>query len=397
MTRKICIVTGTRAEWGLLCPIARELSRHPDVEVQIIATNMHLDPRYGHTIDEIRAAGFEPDRCVAIHSSDPDPDPHKENALAAARCMEGMTRALSDLQPDMVVILGDRYEMIAVASAALLLGIPIAHLHGGEITLGAVDDSIRHAITKMASLHLTSTESYRQRVIQMGENPSTVINTGAIGVYNIANLPVISADELSQSIGMDIDRNTILLTYHPATLDPADPAERFGAIVEALKSMPEVKVLITYPNNDSRSAAIIEAIHRFEADCPDRVKVVPSLGMARYISALHAVGAVVGNSSSGIIEVPSAGIPTVDIGIRQQGRVAAESVIHCGDTASEIHAAIRRALSPQMQETAARCANPYYRPDTLDRIVDAIVSFRAPRFSSKTFFDIPTKPTDNGQ
>lgn len=388
MGRKICIVTGTRAEWGLLSPIARRLKQLPEVELQIVVTNMHLDPRYGYTVNEIRDQGFDINAEVPILCDVPSDSPDKDNAMAMARCMAGMTEAFSQLCPDMIVILGDRFEMLAVASAAMMLGIPIVHLHGGEITLGAIDDSIRHAITKMASLHLTSTEAYRRRVIQMGEDPERVINTGAIGVYNALSVPVMTADELAASIGMKPDRNTILLTYHPATLDPADPADRFQAIIDALKRMPEVKVIVTYPNNDARSRGIIEKIKQFAAANPDRVVAIPSLGMKRYLSALHYVGAVVGNSSSGIIEVPSAGIPTVDIGCRQQGRAHAESVIKCGDSSDEIYTAIRQALSPEMQAKAAKADNPYYQPDTPERIVRAIMDCRLPRFSSKSFHDI---------
>lgn len=386
--KRICIVTGTRAEWGLLSPIAKRLSEMPEVELQIVATNMHLDRRFGHTVDEITAQGFKVDAMVPIHSDTPDPDSRKENALAMARCMAGMTEALSGLDPDLIVILGDRYEMLATASAAMMQGIPIVHLHGGEITLGAVDDSIRHAITKMASLHLASTEAYRQRIIQMGEDPERVVNTGAIGVHNALSVEPMPLDELNRSIGAELDRNTVLLTYHPATLDPADPAERFGAILDALDRRPDLKVLITYPNNDARSAGIIEMIERYRAARPERVTVVPSLGMRRYLSALRYVGAVAGNSSSGIIEVPSAGIPTIDIGCRQEGRAAAESVIHCGDSTDEIFDALTLAFSDRGRAIAANCTNPYYKPDTLERIVGAITESDLRRYSPKHFHDI---------
>ena len=388
MTQKICIATGTRAEWGLLSAIARQLKQLPDVELQIVVTNMHLDPRYGSTVYEIRDQGFDIDAEVPILSDSPSCSPDKDNALAMARCLAGMTEAFSSLQPDMVVILGDRFEMLAVASAAMMLGIPITHIHGGEITLGAIDDSIRHAITKMASLHLTSTETYRHRVIQMGEDPARVINTGAIGVHNALSVPVLSADELAASIGIKPDKNTILLTYHPATLDPVDPAIRFQAVIDALQRFPQLKVIVTYPNNDARSAQIIELIEQFAAANPGRVIAIPSLGMKRYLSALRHIAAVVGNSSSGIIEVPSAGIPTVNIGCRQQGRAHAESVIDCGDSSDEIYDAIRLALSTEMQTKAAECDNPYYQPDTPSRIIRAITECRIPRFSHKNFFDI---------
>lgn len=387
-TRKICIVTGTRAEWGLLSPIARELQLLPEVELQIVVTNMHLDPRYGYTVEEITTQGFTVNAKVEIHDSSAD-DSDASKVKAMARCCEGMADALSALSPDIIVILGDRYEMLAVASTAMMLGIPIAHLHGGEITLGAVDNSIRHAITKMSSLHLASTEAYRQRIIQMGELPERVINTGAIGVHNALKTPVMPLEQLAESIGFTPDRRTILLTYHPATLDNESPAKRFKAITDAIERLPnDIKVLITYPNNDARGLEIIRCIEGYKAANPYRVFVIPSLGMRRYISALHYVGAVVGNSSSGIIEVPSTGIPTVDIGIRQQGRDASKSVIHCGDTADEIFSALQLAFSSEFQDFSKTVHNPYFKPDTLQIIVDALTKTDITANEIKQFYDL---------
>lgn len=387
-TRKICIVTGTRAEWGLLSPIARELQLLPEVELQIVVTNMHLDPRYGYTVEEITTQGFTVNAKVEIHDSSAD-DSDASKVKAMARCCEGMADALSALSPDIIVILGDRYEMLAVASTAMMLGIPIAHLHGGEITLGAVDNSIRHAITKMSSLHLASTEAYRQRIIQMGEHPERVINTGAIGVHNALKTPVMPLEQLAESIGFTPDRRTILLTYHPATLDNESPTKRFKAITDAIERLPnDIKVLITYPNNDARGLEIIRCIEGYKAANPYRVFVIPSLGMRRYISALHYVGAVVGNSSSGIIEVPSTGIPTVDIGIRQQGRDASKSVIHCGDTADEIFSALQLAFSSEFQDFSKTVHNPYFKPDTLQIIVDALTKTDITANEIKQFYDL---------
>ena len=387
-TKKICIITGTRAEWGLLSPIARELRQLSGVELQIVATNMHLDPRYGNTVDEITAQGFTVNAKVAIHDTSAD-DSDASKIKAMARCCSSMAEALAELRPDLAVILGDRYEMLATASAAMMLGIPIAHLHGGEITLGAVDNSIRHAITKMSSLHLTATESYRQRVIQMGELPERVINTGAIGVHNALNTTIMPIEELADSIGFTPDRRTILLTYHPATLDNESPSVRFKAITDAIDRMPDdVKTLITYPNNDARGLEIIQRIEEYKTSNPQRVYVIPSLGMRRYISALHYVGVVAGNSSSGIIEVPSAGIPTVNIGMRQQGRDASESVIHCGDSSEEIFKALEYALSEQGQKLGKEAQNPYFKPNTLELIINALTTIEIPSNEMKPFHDI---------
>lgn len=370
--RKIAIATSTRADWGLLSPLARALSSREDCEVTVVATNMHLLEAYGHTVDEIRQDGFEP-RCVPMTFGG---DSAVATARAMGQCLGGMAEALGDIQPDMLVLLGDRYEMLAVASAATLLRIPICHIAGGAISQGAVDDQIRHAITKLASLHLTETEEYRQRVIQMGEAPERVINTGAIGVSG-----------LSRKVNRHGEReNLILVTMHPATMDPAPVEQRIDALLEALDQFPEYKVLITYPNNDPRGRVIIDRIHQW-ADSHSNATVVKSLGHKRYLETLERATLVVGNSSSGIVEVPSFGIPTADIGIRQQGRTAAESVIHCGDSAQEITQAIAKGLSQEFQEQAATVDNPYERPDTLERMVEAVATYPLEPLRHKTFVD----------
>lgn len=384
--RKVTIVTSTRADWGLLSGIARGLDGRDDVDLSVVATNMHLDPRFGNTVDEIMADGITVAERVEMT---PISDSHADTARATARCLDGMVGAFERLQPDLLLILGDRYEMLAVATAATLMRIPIAHIAGGEISEGAIDDNIRHALTKLSSLHLTATEPYRRRVIAMGEDPKRVINTGAIGVYNLSNVELMTKDELQSSIGMPLDGDTLLVTMHPATTDDADVGERMQSLLDALDKFPESKVLFTYPNNDSRGQIIIKMIHCYADRWPRRVWVVPSLGRRRYLSALRCVGAVVGNSSSGIVEVPSAGIPTVDIGMRQHGRIAAESVIHTADDAESIATAISRAISPEFRKLAAGVSNPYSRPDTLRIIVEAVATFPLDKLRHKKFYDIP--------
>lgn len=385
--RKVCIVTGTRAEWGLLSPIARELSRRDDVELQIVATNTHLSHSHGHTIDEIGRDGFTVDATVAI-IDESAPDTQLTVAKNMARCLGGMAETFEKLLPDMVVILGDRSEMLAVASAATVMRIPIIHLHGGEITSGAIDDAIRHAITKLASLHLVSTEEYRKRVIQMGEQPDMVINTGAIGVTNALSAPMATDQELISAIGFMPDKNTLLVTYHPATLDTESASERIAQLLAALDRFPDYKIIFTHPNNDAQGSAIRALIDDYALKHPDRVKAVTSLGMVRYMSTIRKVAAVVGNSSSGIIEVPSVGTPTVNIGVRQLGRTAADSVIHCGDSADDISQAVAKALSDNFQAKAKYCVNPYYRPDTLNLIVKAIATTPIESLTHKTFYDL---------
>ena len=387
MKRKVCIATGTRAEWGLLSGIARELASRDDIELQLLVTNMHLSDRYGHTVDEIIADGFKVDAEVPM-LNDNDDDSAAATVRSMSRCMAGTADALSRLSPDLLVVLGDRYEMLTVASSALIFRIPIVHIAGGEISEGAYDDSIRHAITKMASLHLTATEENRNRVIQMGEEPQRVINTGAIGVYNIIHEPVMSREELEESIGMTVDRNTLLVTYHPATLDPTPVNQQCAALLEALDRFPDNNVIITYPNSDTAGQVIIDMIERYAATRQHRVKVVPSLGKRRYLSALHYAGAVVGNSSSGIVEVPSMHIPTVDIGIRQRGRLAASSVRHYSCTPDDIARGIAYSLSEEGRNEAAVAENPYAKPDTLRLIVDAIANTPLSELSGKKFHDI---------
>lgn len=383
--RRIAIATGTRADWGLLSGIARALCGREDCRVTILATNMHLQERYGMTVNEIFGEGFTDVHCVPMPDTGDTPEGTVE---AMSACMSGMAGELAGLKPDIIVILGDRFEMLATATAALLMRVPIVHIAGGEISEGAIDDSIRHAITKMASLHLTSTELYRRRVIAMGEEPARVINTGSIGVYNLMHEKLMGREELEASIGFSLPEGSLLVTYHPATLDDGDVAEKCRMLLEALDRFPESKVLMTYPNNDASGRVIIEEIEAYASRNPERVKVIPSLGKIRYLSALRCVDAVVGNSSSGIIEVPSTGIPTVDIGIRQKGRLCSESVIHCGDTADEIADAIALALSPAGKAKAAASANPYAKSDTLALSVEAIATTPLERLSYKKFYDL---------
>lgn len=382
--RKIAVVTSTRADWGLLKDIVGGLMECDTVDVSVIATNMHLNPEFGMTVNEIIDDGFKVDARIDMT---PKSDSPADTVRAAARCMDGMAKAFTKLKPDMLVLLGDRYEMLSVATAATIMRIPIVHIAGGEISEGAFDDSIRHAITKLSSLHLTATDAYRNRVISMGENPRNVINTGAIGVYNLAHEPVIPKKELEASIGLEITQGTLLVTLHPATLDPVPVAERCQALLEALDAFNSSHIIFTYPNNDPESHIIIEMIHDYAERNPGRAVVIPSLGRKRYLSALHFVSAVVGNSSSGIVEVPSMHIPTVDIGIRQQGRIAASSVIRCEADAESIENAISFALSPAGKRLALDTENPYYKHDTLRRIVDAIINTPLREIENKRFID----------
>lgn len=388
MAKNICFVTSTRADWGLLKPLVLALKTSDQVTVSVIATNMHLDERYGHTVDEILADGVAVDACVPMS---PDSDDEVSRAKAMAQCMAGIADAFEAIKPDVLVVLGDRYEILAVASAAAVMHIPVVHIAGGEISEGANDDSFRHAITKLSRLHLTATEAYRQRVIAMGESPDTVINTGAIGVWNAFNTPLMTADELGADLGIDFKRERVaLFTFHPATNDMSStPARQIEAILEALRRFPELTYVMTYPNNDAHGADIIRCVESFAASGDVKVVAVKSLGMRRYQSLLPLCACVIGNSSSGIVEAPSAGVPTVDIGIRQRGRIAAPSVLHCEASTESVAACISEALSPEVRALASLRENPYYKADTLAGMVDAILRFmRSLPLEPKKFYDV---------
>ena len=384
--KKIAIVTGTRADWGLLTPLARALDASDGVQLCIVATNMHLDDRFGATASQIEDDGFAIAARVPMAVSGDDP---ASRVHAMAKCMDGMADALATLQPDAVVILGDRYEMLAVASAAAMMRIPIAHIAGGTVSEGAIDDALRHAITQLSTLHLTETEQHRRRVIQMGQQPDTVIATGALGVWNIMNQPLLTQTQLEQTLpGLSFDRPTVLVTYHPVTLSDRSPQWLFGQLTAALDAMPDLQVLITYPNNDAGGATLAQLAQQWADARAGRVWAVPSLGMARYLSALQFVKAVVGNSSSGIVEVPSMHIPTVDIGMRQRGRLCADSVIHCADDTESITAALRLALSDEGQRRARQTVNPYHKPDTVAVMTRAIIDMARRGPTVKKFHDI---------
>ncbi|MDE5628915.1 MAG: UDP-N-acetylglucosamine 2-epimerase (hydrolyzing) [Muribaculaceae bacterium] len=385
---RICIVTSTRADWGLLMPLARELRASGKVVVQIVATNMHMLKDFGNTAKEISDAGFDVDAFADMYIEGDSP---LSRAKAMAKCTGAMADAFSKLAPDTVLLLGDRYEILATASTAAVMGIPVIHIAGGEISEGALDDSFRHAITKLSSLHLTATEPYRRRVIQMGEEPETVINTGAIGVWNALNTKLMSREQLFENLGIDFgDRPIAMVTFHPVTNEPgADSAMQMKALLDALNRFPQLGIVITAPNNDAGGMSLLHIIEDY-ASSKNNVLFIPSLGMVRYHSMLRYAAFCIGNSSSGIVEVPSAGIPTVNIGTRQKNRIAAPSVIHCGTSENEITAAIEIALSPDMCMLAAKKENPYFKPDTLAIMTKAVLDFATNLpVKPKHFHDIP--------
>lgn len=380
--RKICIITGTRAEWGLLTRLAGLIMASADMQLQIIATNMHLSERHGMTYKEIESDGFVID--YHVHMEVEGGDNPSTTVKSMATAMSGFADAYGTLKPDLLVVLGDRYEILVAVSAALIFKIPVAHLHGGEITEGAFDDSIRHAITKMSHLHFTSTEEYRQRVIQMGEQPSRVFNVGALGVENIKQIPLWNRVETENSLGgFELNGQTILVTYHPVTLEENTAENQINELLVALDSIPTLRVIFTMPNSDTGSQVIEERIKEWCVNNSTRAVWFTSLGLKRYLSTLQFIGAVVGNSSSGIIEVPSFGIPTIDIGDRQKGRLCATSVVNCAPQKDEITQAILRVLGKN--RTFAR--NPYERDNTAQEIVKELLASDLKTMIQKQFYD----------
>ena len=382
--RKICFVTGTRAEYGLLSRLMRLVEEDKDLRLQVIATNMHLMPEYGETYKEIEKDGFTIDKKVYMHK--PSDDAHGIISSMAEE-MQGMNDALSELKPDILVLLGDRYEILVAAQVALIHRIPIAHIHGGEVTEGAFDDAIRHSVTKMSSLHFTSCEEYRHRVIQMGEQPSRVFDVGSLGVENIKAVPLMTKDELEASLDFKIDTQTILVTYHPVTLGGA-PAKDIREFLDALDQFKDLKVIFTMPNSDTGRDAIALAVENYVEKHSNRAKAYTSLGLKRYLSTLQFVKAAVGNSSSGIIEVPSFGIPTLNIGDRQKGRLASKSVVNCGTSKDEVIAGLKLCLSEEMQKAAKTYENPYAKPDTANLIYQELKNVELAGLNLKTFYDL---------
>lgn len=366
--RKIAVFTGTRAEYGLLYWLMMAIKHDKDLQLQVIVSGAHLSPQYGDTWREIVADGFEIDEKVEmLLSSDSTNGVVKSMGLA----LIGFADALSRLKPNLIVILGDRVEALAMAEAALIMKIPIVHLHGGELTLGAYDDAVRHAITKMASIHCVAAEPYRQRIIQMGEQPSNVFNVGALGLEHVIKTERYTLEELGQLLQIPLRQPYFLVTYHPVTLANECAKKTCEALFQVFDEYPEYQVLLTYPNADNGSFDIIQA---FETYCQHskQAYLVKSLGHRKYLSAVAHAAVVIGNSSSGIIEVPAFGIPTVNIGLRQRGRLAAQSVLHCSEDDSSIKAAVDKALSPFFRELSRHTQNPYGNGRVSERILPLI-------------------------
>jgi GDP/UDP-N,N'-diacetylbacillosamine 2-epimerase (hydrolysing) len=385
MKRSICIVTGSRAEYGLLRWVMEGIRAAPDLQLQVVATGTHLSPQFGLTYREIEQDGFAIDRRVEMLLS-------SDSGVGLAKSMGvglvGFADALRELHPDLVLVLGDRFEIFSVVAAALMLGIPVAHLHGGEITEGAFDDSLRHAITKMSQWHFVAAEEYRQRVIQLGEHPDRVVTVGGLGVDNVKKLRLLDRGALEQALGCALGAKSLLITFHPATLSNQPAPQEMGELLAALEPLTDTQLIFTMPNADTHGQALSQMVREFVASHAN-ARAYDSLGYLRYLSCMRHVDGVVGNSSSGLIEAPSLQRGTVNIGDRQRGRLKAASVIDCNADRQSIAAALRQLYSPAFRDALRTVVNPYGEGGAAEKIVK-VLQDRAIAFEPrKKFYDLP--------
>lgn len=386
--RKICVVTGTRAEYGLLYWLMKEIQSDAQLELQIIVTGMHLSPEFGLTYKEIEKE-FKIDKKIEmLLSSDTSVGISKSMGLAQISFAE----AYEELNPDIVVVLGDRFEIFSAASAAMIARIPIAHIHGGETTEGAFDEAIRHSITKMSHLHFVATEDYRRRVIQLGEAPERVFNCGAPGLDSVAKLRLLEKDEFEKAIGFKLGMKNLLVTFHPATLEKCTAENQFQQLLDALDELTDTSVIFTKANADTDGRAINKMIDDYVASHNDRTIAFTSMGQLRYLSALQYVDAVVGNSSSGLIEAPSFKIGTINIGDRQKGRIKANSIIDCLPEKEAIVGALKKLYSSSFQSELSNVTNPYGEGGASVKISATLRSISLSNILKKRFHDLPNNP-----
>lgn len=383
--RKICIVTGSRAEYGLLYWLMKAIQEDRDLALQIITTGMHLSPEFGLTYTSIEADGFSIDAKVEmLVSSDTPVGITKSVGLGVI----GFADALDRLQPDILVVLGDRFEILAAAQAAMFGRVPLAHISGGEVTEGAIDDSIRHAITKMALFHFVGAEPYRNRIIQMGEHPERVINCGDLGLDNIKRLDLLTRDVLGSQLGFPLDQGYFLVTYHPTTMDEIDPSIPMSQLFEALDQFPNKKIIITKPNADMGGRELGRMVDAYAALHPERIHAYTSLGQVRYLSAMKYCDIVVGNSSSGIVEAPAMKKPTVNLGSRQKGRLKASSIIDTEEDSQSIASSIQMALSPEFALILSQTESMYGSCNASEQIMHYLKHAPLDKFKYKEFYDL---------
>lgn len=381
---KLCVVTGTRAEYGLLYWLLKSIEGDSELQLQLIVTGMHLSPEFGLTYKEIEKEFTIDKKIEMLLSSDTPIAISKSMGLAQISFAE----AYEELKPDLLVVLGDRYEIFAAASAAMIARIPIAHLHGGETTEGAFDEAMRHSITKMSHLHFTGTEEYRRRVIQLGEQPDRVFAVGGMGVENIRRMQLLDKNEFEESISFNLAARNLLVTFHPVTLEETTAEAQFSELLAALDELKDTHLIFTKANSDTAGRVINQMIDDYVSVNSYKAVAFTSLGQLRYLSALQYVDAVVGNSSSGLAEAPSFRIGTINIGDRQKGRIKAVSVIDCDPYQASISQALRRLYSFEFQEILPRAKNPYGESCPSTQVIETIKRADLKTIVKKKFFDL---------
>ncbi len=380
--RKIAVFTGTRAEYGLLYWVIKLLHDSKNVELQLYVGGMHMSPEFGFTVSQIENDGFPiVERMEFLLSSDSAVGISKSMGLALINSAEALERQ----KPDIIVILGDRFESMAVAQAAMIACVPIAHIHGGETTEGLIDEAVRHSITKMSHLHFAATEQYRSRIVQLGEQPERVFNFGAPGVDSIVKLDLLKRDEISSAIGFKLNQPYLLVTYHPVTLENDGASDSLVNLLKVLDEYPEYQLVITYPNADTHGRKLIKILDEYKTLNPERVLLVQSLGQLRYLSLMKFCECVIGNSSSGLIETPTFMVPTINIGNRQKGRLAGGTVLNCDESTNTIRLALDTALSTEFKESCKLLKNPYGKGDASTSIVEQLISYPLDGIIRKSF------------
>lgn len=385
--RKICVVTSTRAEYGLLYWLLKEIEADSELKLQLIVTGMHLSPEFGLTYKEIEKE-FKIDKKIEILSSS-----HTSLDICAemARVYEKFAPALAELKPDILVLLGDRYEIFGVAGVASIMQIPMAHIHGGETTQGAFDEAFRHSITKMSHIHFAATNEYANRIIQLGEEPGRVFNVGGPGIENIKKLNLLNKDEFEKSINFKLAKKNILITFHPATLENSSAREQFNELLKALDELDDTNFIFTKANSDTDGDVINKMIDEYVSENSQKAVAFASLGQLRYLSAIKFVDIVLGNSSSGLLEVPSFKKATINIGDRQKGRARASCVIDVSPVKEEILAAIKRAYSKEFEQTLKDTINPYDGGNPSKKMVKILKEIKLEGILKKKFYDIGLK------
>lgn len=387
--KKVCAVTATRAEYGLLKPVLRRIESDSELELSLLVTGTHLSKQYGHTVDEIEKDGFAISKKIPMDFSDTG-EVALNQEMAKLQAAAGVFFA--EEKPDILLILGDRYEMLSIAIAAMMCRIPIGHIHGGETTQGAVDEAIRHAITKMSYLHFTSIPEYRNRVIQLGENPERVFCVGALGVENITSIPLLSETEIRVELSVAEKKPYVMVTFHPVTLESESPEVQLKELMKVLSDEKQYDYVVTFANADAGGSRLNELWQEFAKD-NDNVHLYASLGVKKYLSALKYACMVMGNSSSGILEAPSFKLPVINIGDRQKGRLQADCIINCEPNSSAIRAAMQEGMSEDFRNKLEKVENPYGKGDTSMQIMKQVKAFL---FSDKVdlkkaFYDVEWK------